>query len=76
MYKYNKFKYKKGNTYERSSSIPLCFKNKYFKVHKGNSSRKLYINKYIIGKKFGEFSFSRKPFHFPFRKKKGKYLRR
>jgi ribosomal protein S19 len=75
-YKNGKFKYKKNNFFERSSHIPLCFKNKYVKIHKGNSSRKFLVNKYVIGKKFGEFSFSRKPFHFPLRKKKGKILRR
>lgn len=75
-YRNGKFKYKKSNFFERSSSIPSCFKNRNVRIHKGNSSRRLFINKYVIGKKFGEFAFTRKPFHFPLRKKKGKLLRR
>lgn len=75
-YKVKKFKHKKNNLFDRSSSIPECFKNRFFKIHKGNSSRKFFVNRYNIGKKFGEFSFTRKPFHFPLRKKKGARLLR
>lgn len=75
-FKYKKFKYKKYNFYERSSNIPDCFKNRFLKIHKGNTSRKLLVNKYNVGKKFGEFSFTRKPFHFPLKKKKSHMCRR
>jgi len=34
-------------------------------VHKGNSSKKLTINRNVVGYKFGEFSFTKKPFYYP-----------
>lgn len=49
----------------RSSSIPKCFTNYHIRIYKGNNSKKLLITKNIIGFKFGEFSFTRKPFFFP-----------
>lgn len=45
-------------------------------VYKGNLFRKVYINKYLIGFKFGEFTHTRKPFNYPIVKKKKKNLRR
>ncbi len=45
-------------------------------VHKGTLSRTLLVNKFNVGMKFGEFAFTRKPFHFPLRKKKGRNVRR
>lgn len=42
--------------------------NTYFRIHKGNNFRRLLINIYNVGYKFGEFSFTRKPFHFPLKK--------
>jgi ribosomal protein S19 len=56
--------------YERSSTIPKCFKYVTYRIHKGNDFRKLIVSKYHIGFKFGEFSFTRKPFYFPLKKKK------
>ena len=58
--------------YDRSSTIPDCFFSYQFKVHKGRRFRKLLINYYIVGKKFGEFSFTRKPFHHPVKRSKKK----
>lgn len=54
--------------FDRSSHIPECFSGYSLRIHKGRRYRRLYINSYITGYKFGEFSFSRKPFHYPLRK--------
>lgn len=62
--------------YDRSSSIPSLFKLNTFRVHKGSSYRNLLITKLSVGMKFGEFAFTRKPFHFPLRKKKSRKFRR
>jgi ribosomal protein S19 len=46
-------------------------------VHKGNIFKKLFLNSYLIGRKLGEFAFTRKPFKYPIKKKKKKnFLRR
>lgn len=68
-----KFNYK--SVYERGSNIPSVFKNSIFRVHKGASFRNLLINKLNVGMKFGEFGFTRKPFHFPLKKKKSRKFR-
>ncbi len=62
--------------YDRASTIPSCFVGCIVAVHKGNKRRRLLVHKYNVGYKFGEFSFTRKPFFFPFRKKKGRKCRR
>lgn len=67
--RYRNLKYKKILLYDRGSSIPNCFSGFSFNVHKGLGFRKLMVTKYNIGYKFGEFSFPRKPFHFPIKKK-------
>lgn len=59
-------------TFDRSSSIPLCFINRVCRIYKGKRGRTLFINFVMIGKKFGEFSFTRKPYHFPSKKSKKK----
>ena len=66
--KHFRFNYK--YIYDRSSSIPSCFKGSIFKINKGMSYRNLIINRFVVGMKFGEFAFTRKPFHFPLKKKK------
>ena len=66
--KKNVLKRKKFIFYNRSSNVPSCFVNNYFRIYKGNNFRRLYINIYNTGYKFGEFSFTRKPFHFPLKK--------
>ena len=58
--------------YDRASSIPDCFFAATVKIHKGKRIRKLLIESYVIGKKFGEFSFTRKPFYFPAKRSKKK----
>lgn len=58
--------------YERSSFIPRCFKFLFIKVHKGFFFRKMWAMPYFIGYRFGEFAFTRKPYHFPLKKKKAK----
>ena len=77
-YLYNSKTFKKFNyksVFDRSSNIPLVFKNSIFKVHKGASFRNLLVNKLNVGMRFGEFWFTRKPFHFPLRKKKSRKFR-
>jgi len=58
--------------YERSSFIPSCFKFKTIKIHKGRLARRLHIVPDMFTHKFGEFSFTRKPYHFPLKKKRKK----
>jgi len=58
--------------YERSSNVPKCFKFLYIRIHKGSVFRKLWSMPYLEGYKFGEFAFTRKPYHFPLKKKKAK----
>lgn len=65
-------KVKKRITFDRSSSIPDCFNFRGCRIHKGRKGRSLLINFLMIGKKFGEFSFTRKPYHFPSKKSKKK----
>lgn len=50
--------------YSRSSSIPKCFNNSKIYIHKGKSFNKIVINNNNVGYKFGEFSYTRKPFFF------------
>lgn len=58
--------------YERSSCVPKCFKYLFLRVHKGFTFRKMWSMPYLNGFKFGEFAFTRKPYHFPLKKKKAK----
>lgn len=67
-------KIRKRITFDRSSHIPKCFDNRLCRIHKGKRGRNLLINFIMIGKKFGEFSFTRKPYHFPAKKSKKKNL--
>lgn len=68
MLKKKKFFRKKKIFFDRSSVIPECFSFYYIQIHKGKKFRRLGINDFNIGYKFGEFSFTRKPYHFPLRK--------
>lgn len=56
--------------YTRGSIIPKIFLNNYIAIYKGNMFKKLYVTKFNIGFKSGEFSFTRKPFYFPTKEKK------
>lgn len=55
-------------SYDRSSTIPECIPFMVINIHKGKKFRSLFTYKFVSGYKFGEFSFTRKPFHFPMRK--------
>ena len=70
-----KIKYKL-KFFDRNSHIPLCFINLRFNIYKGSGVRRFLVNRYNVGMKFGEFAFTRKPFHFPIRKKKSHLVRR
>ena len=54
--------------YKRNSVIPKCLSNFSTRVHKGNIFAKVFTLDYAVGYKFGEFSFTRKPYHFPKKK--------
>jgi ribosomal protein S19 len=56
----------------RSSCVPKNFFKKQLYVYKGNIFNKIVFNRYQLFYKFGEFSFTRKPFNFPQKKKKSK----
>jgi len=71
--KKNNFRYK---IFNRSLTINSLYKNFFFYIHKGNAFRELKYKKPLCTYKFGEFSFTRKPFHFPIRDKKKKNIRR
>ena len=60
----------KINTYEHNSAIPPVLLYKYVNIYKGNQFFRKKINKWMVGRKFGEFIVSRKPFYFPIKKKK------
>lgn len=59
---------KKKYLFDRSSTIPCCFSHQFVRIYKGKRFRRLLVHLYNIGFKFGEFSFTRKPYHFPLRK--------
>lgn len=48
------------NIYDKSSSIPNIFLKYNFKLYKGNKYLNCNINKWIVGFKFGEFTWNRK----------------
>lgn len=60
----------------KSSSIPPIYLYKNVSLHKGNIFLKKKVNRHMIGFKFGEFAFSRKPFFFPLKKKNKKKIKR
>lgn len=58
--------------YDRASAISKRLVGTKVRIHNGKRFKRLSVNKYMIGYKFGEFAFTRKPFHFPLKKKKKK----
>lgn len=56
--------------YSRNSTIPLSYTYRGVFVHKGSKIRRFIIDPLKVGYKLGEFSFTRKPFHFPTKKTK------
>lgn len=65
-------KFKRRVFFDRASSVPDCFFAFYIRIHKGRRFRKILIDNFIIGKKFGEFSYTRKPFYYPAKRSKKK----
>ena len=59
--------------FSKVSAIPHIFIKKRFAIYKGNLFRKITINKFIVGYKFGEFTFTKKPCIFVPKKKKKKF---
>ena len=59
---------RKKVVFDRSSVIPDCFSFFFLRIHKGKRYRREFVHRYYVGFKFGEFSFTRKPFHFPLKK--------
>lgn len=55
-------------SYSRRSTIPLIYIYRGIFIHKGAKVRRCVIDPLKVGYKFGEFSFTRKPFHFPTKK--------
>ena len=58
------FKNFKKVFFSRSSSVPTSLINTKVFIHKGKITNKVLLTKNHIGYKFGEFSYSRKPFFF------------
>lgn len=54
--------------YRHEPILPF-FYNFNFKIHSGIKVKKVKMNEFSICKKAGEFSFSRKPYFFPIKKK-------
>lgn len=62
--------------YKKNSTIPSCLINKDVKIYKGNSYVFKKINRLMVGYKYGEFVFTRKPFFFPVKKAKKNNIKR
>lgn len=45
-------------------------------IYKGNKYKRIRLSYLFVGFKMGEFSFTRKPFKYPIKKKKKNFLRR
>lgn len=46
--------------YERSSTLPLTFVGSRIRIYSGNKFHTRYVNRWMIGHKYGEFSWTRK----------------
>ena len=71
--KVSKFSNLKGRNkiiFSKYDLIINSFYNIHFLIYKGCFYRKLLINKFIIGYRFGEFSYTRKPFRYMLKSKK------
>jgi len=56
--------------FKKSDLIIRNFLSKNVLIYKGCFYRKLYITKFILNYKFGEFSYTRKPFRYLLKSKK------
>lgn len=63
--KKNKSVKRKINISNKATSIPKIYLYTYLSIHKGNIRINKKVNKWMIGRKVGEFAFTRKPFFFP-----------
>jgi ribosomal protein S19 len=68
------FKRLRPRLYCRSSTIPSKLNFNSFLIHKGFHFATIYNKILHKGRKLGEFSFTRKPFHFPIKDKSKKKL--
>ena len=54
----------------KADKIPKKLVNQWVLIYKGRVFRKLFISKFIVGYRFGEFVLTRKPFKFFLKTKK------
>ena len=66
----NELKGKNRIIFKKSDIIIKNFLNKKLLIYKGCFYRSLIINKFILGYKFGEFAYTRKPFRYMLKSKK------
>jgi ribosomal protein S19 len=66
----------KRQTTHRFLPITESYINVTLLVHKGNHYQKLFPEYFLIGRKLGEFIFTRKPFKYPIKKKNKNFIRR
>lgn len=50
--------------FDKSVSIPKNFLNFKFNIYKGFFFRNFYVSRFVLGYKFWEFSFTRKPYKY------------
>ncbi len=55
--------------FNKSLAIPKLFLGYKFNIYKGFFFRNFYISRFVLGYKFGEFSFTRKPFKYVLKSK-------
>lgn len=58
--------------FKKSDKIVKNFLNKRFLIYKGCFYRSLVVNRFILNYRFGEFSYTRKPFRYMLKSKKNK----
>jgi ribosomal protein S19 len=63
-------------TDSRFLPIPINLTGFVLYIHKGNKYKRLRLTHLLVGFKLGEFSFTRKPFKYPIKKKKKNFVRR
>lgn len=66
----NELKGRNKIIFKKSDRITSNFNNKQLLVYKGCFYRNLIVNKFILGYRFGEFSYTRKPFRYMLKSKK------
>lgn len=54
------FKLAEKKIYTRSSCVPRIFSNSYITIYSGNKWRERVSNRWMVGFKFGEFTWNRK----------------